>query len=122
MRWEVEFTDEFEDWWDTLDAEEQDYVDVAVGMLEGRGPYLAFPYTSGVETSRHTHMRELRIQHRGIPYRVLYAFDPRRVALLLIGGSKAGDDRWYERFVPLADRLYDAHLESLRREGSIDGT
>lgn len=66
-------------------------------------------------------MRELRVQHRGEPYRVLYAFDPRRVAILLIGCSKSGDDRWYERFVPQADDLYDEHLEELKREGLIDG-
>ncbi len=56
--------------------------------------------------------------HRGRPYRVLYAFDPRR-AILLIGGDKTGHDRWYEQFVPLADRLYDQHLETLKREGLI---
>lgn len=55
-------------------------------------------------------MRELRIQHRGAPYRVLYAFDPRRRAILLIGGFKMGDDRWYEKMVPIADDLYDEHL------------
>lgn len=66
-------------------------------------------------------MRELRIQHRGRPYRILYAFDPRRTGILLIGGDKGGDDRWYERFVPLADELYDVHLEELRKEGLIDG-
>jgi hypothetical protein len=66
-------------------------------------------------------MRELRIQRAGVPYRVLYAFDPRRVAILLVGGSKRGDNRWYERMVPLADRLYDEHLATLRREGHIDG-
>ena len=64
-------------------------------------------------------MRELRVQHRGRPYRVLYAFDPRRVAILLIGGDKTGHDRWYEQFVPVADRLYDRHLETLNREGLI---
>jgi hypothetical protein len=50
---------------------------------------------------------------------VLYAFDPRRVAVLLLGGDKTGDDQWYDEFVPAADRLYDAHLESLKREGLI---
>lgn len=64
-------------------------------------------------------MRELRVQHRGRPYRVLYAFDPWRVALLLIGGEKTGDDRWYERFVPIADRLYDEHLRTIKREGLL---
>ena len=64
-------------------------------------------------------MRELRIQHGGKPYRVFYAFDPRRVAILLIGGKKSGDDRWYERYVPVADRLYDEHLFELRLEELI---
>jgi hypothetical protein len=66
-------------------------------------------------------MKELRIQHRGRPYRVLFAFDPRRAAILLIGGNKAGKGRWYEEFVPVADRLYDEHLETLRKEGLLDG-
>lgn len=61
-------------------------------------------------------MRELRIQHQGRPYRILYAFDPRRNAILLIGGDKTGQDRWYEMFVPLADHLYDIHLDTLREE------
>ena len=64
-------------------------------------------------------MRELRIQHRGNPYRVLYAFDPRRTAILLIGGNKTGDDRWYDSHVPRADQLYDEHLDQLRKEGLI---
>jgi len=64
-------------------------------------------------------MRELRIQHAGNPYRVLYAFDPRRAAILLIGGNKGGNPRWYEEFVPIADSLYDEHLETLRKEGLI---
>jgi hypothetical protein len=65
-------------------------------------------------------MRELRIQHSGRPYRVLYAFDPRRVAILLLGGTKAGDDRWYEKYIPEADALYESHLEELRSEGEIE--
>jgi hypothetical protein len=62
-------------------------------------------------------MRELRVQHQGRPYRVFYAFDPRRAAILLIAGDKTGDGRFYERLTPVADRLYDEHLEELRREG-----
>ena len=122
MAWEVEFTDEFGSWWETLDGEEQDAIDVVVGLLEEKGPQLAFPQSSKISRSRHSHLRELRIQYRGEPYRILYAFDPRRVALLLVGGSKTGDDRWYERYVPMADALYDEHLQQLRREGLIDGT
>jgi len=76
---------------------------------------LRMPHSSGVEMSQHAHMRELRIQHEGRPYRVLYAFDPRRVAILLIGGEKTGKDRWYEEHVPRADAIYDRHLRELER-------
>lgn len=119
--WEVEYTDEFGDWWACLDDEEREAVDAAVRLLEARGPQLRFPHSSGIQGSRHGHMRELRVQHGGRPLRVLYAFDPRRCAILLMGGDKTGDDRWYEVYVPLADRLYDEHLETLRKEGLIDG-
>jgi len=91
------------------------------GLLEKRGPGLPFPYSSGVHMSRHGHMRELRIQHAGRPYRVLYAFDPRRSAILLLGGDKTGSERWYEENVPRADDLYDLHVEMLQKEGLIDG-
>lgn len=97
MSWEVEYTDEFGEWWSGLDAEEQVSVEA-------------------VKSSRHGNMRELRVQHRGRPYRVLYAFDPGRVALLLLGGTKTGGARWYERMVPEADLLYDRHLKALKRE------
>ena len=65
-------------------------------------------------------MRELRTQARGRPLRTLYAFDPQRSAILLIGGDKTGDDRWYDVHIPIADRLYDEHLNQLRKEGLID--
>jgi len=63
-------------------------------------------------------MRELRVQCQGRPLRVLYAFDPRRCAILLIGGAKR-HDRWYEQLVPVADTLYDEHLAALKREGLL---
>lgn len=116
---EVEYTDEFEDWWNGLSENEQNSVAAHVGLLEEKGPHLPYPYCSGIKASRHSHMRELRIQHKGDPYRVLYAFDPRRMAVLLIGGCKTGDDAWYDTFVPIADRLYDDHLEILRNEGEL---
>ena len=119
MEWVVEFTDEFEQWWDSLTDGEQDDVAAVVGVLEQKGPNLTFPYSSGITSSRHSHMRELRIQHGGDPYRVLYAFDPRRCAILLIGGCKVGNDNWYEEYVPVADRLYDEHLQVLKDEGLL---
>ena len=80
-------------------------------LLEAAGPHLPFPHGS-----RHAHMRELRIQHKGEPYRVIYAFDPRRVIILLLGGNKTGADRWYEKFIPIADKLYDEHLSTIQKE------
>jgi hypothetical protein len=104
VEWEVEYTDEFEKWWESLDEGEQESVASCVLLLEARGPMLTFPFSSGITQSRHFHMRELRIQHAGRPYRVLYAFDPRRVAILLLGGEKTGDDRWYENMSRLPTR------------------
>jgi hypothetical protein len=119
MAWNVEYTDAFGEWWRSLAESEQDDVAATVGLLEDNGPMLRFPHSSGIEGSRHSHMRELRIQHAGDPYRVLYAFDPRRSAILLIGGNKTGDDRWYDTYIPIADGLYDAHLQVLKEEGLI---
>jgi hypothetical protein len=115
--WEVEGTDQFAEWFAGLSDEEQVSVGRVVDLLVEHGPSLPFPYTSAIETSRHRHLRELRIQHQGRPYRVLYAFDPRRAAILLLGGDKTGDDRWYEEHVPKADTLNDEHLRELEREG-----
>lgn len=107
--------------WESLSEEEQISLAASVRLLEARGPNLGFPHSSGISGSRPGHMRELRTQHGGRPFRTLYAFDPRCNAILLIGGDKTGDKRWYETQVPIADRLYDEHLQQLRKEGLIDG-
>lgn len=71
MTWEVEYTDEFERWWDSdLSEGEQDEIAAVVGLLERKGPQLPFPYCSGITGSRYSHLRELRIQYGGNPYRV----------------------------------------------------
>jgi hypothetical protein len=120
-RWEVEYTDEFGAWWHELNEGEQESIDACVRLLEAMGPKLGFPHSSGIRGSRHAHMRELRVQHGGRPYRVLYAFDPLRVAILLLGGDKTGNERWYDVQIPIADRLYDTHIATLRKEGQING-
>ena len=79
------YTNEFEVWRNSLSEHEQDDVVATVALLEDKGPMLPFPYSSGIESSTHSHMREFRIQHAGRPYLVLYAFDPRRFAILLSG-------------------------------------
>ncbi|MBZ5610438.1 MAG: type II toxin-antitoxin system RelE/ParE family toxin [Acidobacteriia bacterium] len=122
MAWEVEFTDEFEQWWNSLTETEQIKIAAAVRLLEEYGPDLPYPMSSGVTGSRHTHMRELRVQIQAKPFRVLYAFNPKRAAILLVGGDKTGDHRWYDVNVPLADRLYDQHLAELKKEASKEGS
>lgn len=104
-----------------MSEDEQVSLDASVRLLEERGPTLGFPHSSGINGSKHGHMRELRTQHDGRPLRTLYAFDPRRSAILLIGGDKTGDNRWYDIHVPIADRLYDEHLMQLQKEGLING-
>lgn len=119
MTWHVEYTDEFGEWWSGLSESQQEDVAASVALLETLGPHLPFPHSSGVEGARHRHMRELRVQSGGKPLRTFYAFDPRRSAILLIGGDKTGNDRFYETFVPIADELYDIHLDELKKEGLI---
>lgn len=114
--WDVEYTDEFEEWWLRLGESEQEDIRVAVDKLEERGPELGRPLVDTLEGSRHANMKELR--PLGTSIRVLFAFDPRRMAILLIGGDKTGRwKEWYEETIPIADRLYDEHLEELRAEG-----
>jgi len=117
LAWEVEGIDDFVDWFAGLADTEQVSVGRVVDLLVEHGPSLPFPYSPGVEGSRHSKMRELRIQHRGRPYRVLYSFDPRRAAILLLGGDKTGNNRWYEENVPKADLLFDEYLRELEAEG-----
>jgi len=61
-------------------------------------------------------MKELRTQSGGDPIRTFFVFDPRRTAIPLIGGNKVGDNRFYDRMIPIADQLYDTHLEELKKE------
>ena len=119
MSWDVEYTHEFGDWWAGLTESEQDDIAAMVILLMEKGPQLPFPYSSGIEGSKHSHMRELRVQSGGSPIRVFYAFDPRRTAILLIGGDKTGNDRFYQEMIPIADRLYDQYLDELKKEGLL---
>ena len=114
--WEVEFTDQLEDWWVSLTDREQESIVAAVEFLEERGPALGRPFVDSIKSSRHANMKELIPP--GGHIRVLFAFDPRRMAILLIGGDKR--HRWttfYEEMVPVADDLYDEHLAQLAEEG-----
>ena len=116
--WEVEYTDTFGSWWDELSEDEQDRVTSAVELLEQSGPALGRPLVDTLKGSRHPNMKELR-PHGG-HMRVLFAFDPRRMAILLMGGDKSHRwSSWYAEAIPAADALYDEHLQALRDEGAI---
>ena len=114
MAYEVELSDEFGEWWDNLSVEEQESITFSVRLLQEEGVNLRRPQADTVKGSAYPNMRELRCQHEGRPYRILYAFDPRRTAMLLIGGDKTGNNRWYKIFVPKADAIYADHLREIQ--------
>ena len=116
MAWEVEFTSQFETWWNSLSEDEQVEISAKVELLQESGPTLPRPHADVISTSRHANMKELRGKAADRLLRVLYAFDPRRTALLLLGGNKTGDPKWYGKFVPIADDLFDQHLRQLKRK------
>jgi len=117
--WDIEFTDAFGLWWDGLTEAEQVAIAASVQLLEELGPSLPRPHADTLRGSKHANMKELRSQCQGRPLRTFFAFDPRRCAILLIGGDKTGNNRFYEQMLPLADRLYDEHLKQLSDEGFI---
>jgi hypothetical protein len=117
--WEVEVTDQFIEWWSTLSDALRESVTDRVDLLAERGPDLGRPVVDRIHSSRHQSMKELRAA-KGGALRVLFSFDPRRQAILLLGGDKSGEwNDWYEWAVPLADDLYDEYLRELGEEGLI---
>lgn len=119
MGWEVEFTDEFGDWWDELTEDQQDAITARVQLLEEHGPGLGRPLVDTIAGSRHANVKELRASKDGA-LRILFVFDPRRNAVLLVAGDKSGQwKQWYEVNIPVADDLYDEHLRELEKEGLI---
>jgi hypothetical protein len=110
-RWAVELTPEAEAWYMSLNDQDANRIAAAFDELERRGPNLGRPFVDGVKGSRHHNMKELRSV--GGHLRALFAFDPRRHAIVLLGGDKSGDWKgWYKRNIPVADKLYDQHLRS----------
>ncbi|MGL4502418.1 MAG: type II toxin-antitoxin system RelE/ParE family toxin [Planktothrix sp.] len=115
----VEFTETFAGWWETLSEADQIKVDVIVTLLEELGLTLRSPYRSKIKGGKkYSHIRELRVQSaQGHPYRILYAFDPTRTAILLTGGNKNGNKRWYTTHIRIAEKEYEDHLSELRKGG-----
>ncbi|WZP00857.1 type II toxin-antitoxin system RelE/ParE family toxin [Isosphaeraceae bacterium EP7] len=115
MDWDVLFDDEFAEWFETLDEDLQDEIIARTNLVKQCGPRLGRPYVDTVEGSVFANMKELRVQHRGSPWRILFAFDAARAAILLVGGCKRGDTRWYKTQIPIADERFRRHLKRLER-------
>ncbi len=113
---EVIGTDEFNDWYLALGADDAEATARAVDRLQALGVALGFPHSSAIKGAKRHALRELRIQSGGRPLRVFYVFDPKRQAILLLGGDKSGDSRFYEVFIPKAERIFDEYLRE-QREG-----
>ena len=113
MGWEIEVSDEFKDWYESLSPEESGDIHDVVEALAEVGPALGRPQVDTLKGSRYPNMKELRVQHRGRPYRILFVFDPRRCVYLICGGDKTGNAHWYEDAIRRADQIYSKHLEEI---------
>ena len=116
MAWKVLSHPEFVDWLGTLDQPLYDELFANFRLLEEMGPNLCRPRVDTVKGSKFKNMKELRIQHKGEPWRILFAFDPKRSAILLIGGNKGGNERWYKENIPIADKRFEKHLKELEKK------
>lgn len=116
MAWIVRYHQDFYAWF--LEQEEglQDSILFSVNLLEAEGPMLPRPDVDTLKGSRYPNMKELRVQHQGEPWRVIFAFDPKREAILLVGGNKAGNKRWYDEHIPIAERREEDHLLELQEK------
>jgi hypothetical protein len=119
MAWDVEASDEFKEWYESLDEAERASVAENVDMLEEYGPALGRPYADTLRESRYPNMKELRVQHQGKPYRILFTFDPRRNAYLILSGNKTGDANWYADAIRRAEAIYALHLKEIEQEHDL---
>jgi len=111
MEWNIVMVSEYKDWLVGLDEETQDSILVSIRLLQERGPSLSRPYADTLENTNLVNLKELITQHKGKPYRSLYAFDPQRSAILLVGGDKSRKKNWYKKSISLAEKRFVLHLE-----------
>jgi hypothetical protein len=114
MVWDVVLDDEFAAWLDEQEADVRNAILAHAALLRERSPLLDRPYVDALEATAFPDMKELRVQFRGDPWRILFAFDSKRAAVLLVGGNKRGDRRWYKTQIPIADERFERHLKRLK--------
>ena len=115
--WDILELTPFQDWYEGLDEQAREDIAAYLMVLAQMGPSLGRPYADTLQASRFPNMKELRVQSAGRPLRVLFAFDPLRNAVLLIGGDKTGDKRFYKRMIPIADALFETYLAGEEHHG-----
>lgn len=115
-KWTVLAHHAFDEWLNEQDVEVQDAILAHLGVLAEYGPALGRPYADTLKGATLTNLKELRVQHHGNPWRVLFAFDRKRRAVVLLGGNKRGDKRWYQNNIPIAEKRFDEHLRAMDQE------
>lgn len=112
MPWTVVFSEEFELEFDELPQDVQDAILARALLLEREGPSLGRPHADTLTGSKHANMKELRFNAADGVWRIAFAFDPERQAILLVGGDKSGgsEKRFYRRLIARADERFDRHL------------
>jgi hypothetical protein len=118
VKWEVSFHDDFEAEFDALDEAAQDELLAHAKLLEQFGPQLGRPRVDTLNGSRHANMKELRFDANDGVWRVAFAFDPKRQAVLLVAGDKSGggEKRFYRQLIAKADERFDDHLSQLKKD------
>jgi hypothetical protein len=122
MKWKVTDHSKYTEWFESRGEDLQDKILEMVELLQQEGPMLGRPHADTLEGSTYPNMKELRVQHRGNPWRIIFAFDPERMGILLLGGNKAGNSNWYDKNIPIADKRYAEHLEQTKRVNQNDNS
>ncbi len=119
MTWTVLLADEFEREFLALGMDVQDEILALTRLLQQFGPNLGRPRADTLKDSRHANMKELRFDAAGGVWRVAFAFDPKRRAILLVAGDKSGGSqkRFYRALIRKADQRFDEHLNRIKKEG-----
>ncbi|MBX9723620.1 MAG: type II toxin-antitoxin system RelE/ParE family toxin [Candidatus Obscuribacterales bacterium] len=116
MTWTLIYLDHYENWLNEQEEELQDEAFAQLEVLKKFGPTLGRPRVDTLKSSKLANLKELRFFFKGAPIRILFAFDPKKQGVIMLGGDKTGDNRWYQRNIPIAEKLYAAHLEKQRKE------
>lgn len=113
MSWDVEFEDSFSAEFDDFSEAVQDAILAKVKTLQVIGPQLGRPHVDTLAASKHPNMKEIRCDADNGVWRVAFAFDPKRKAILLVAGDKSGvnQKRFYKKLIEIADERFQRHLE-----------